>query len=216
MKQGEKIAIWGALGIVAALLGLTVVLEIGYQGDSGKARIAQAVSSGDPAMTALLSNMPADLAAAELPDPDSEGARLLTIYCVQCHGLPTPAMHTNQEWAQVLARMENYMRERQGSMLLRVIMPPKEDHDRMLDYLNSHAVIPLDRERFTDLSSAAGAAFTETCSQCHGAPDPAQHSADQWPLVVARMQSNMITAGKTTPDEHTLQLIIEYLQRHGA
>ena len=214
MKQGEKFAVWGALGIVGAVLALTVFLEIGYQENSGREQLAEAMGGNpsDPALTALLGIIP----ASELPAPDSEGARLLTIYCVQCHGLPTPAMHTNQEWPAVLARMENYMRERQGGMLLRVLMPPEQDHDILLDYLNSHALIPLDRERLGDLSDAAAIAFTETCSQCHGAPDPAQRSAEEWPMVVARMQTNMITAGKPTPDEHTLKLIIDFLQQHGA
>lgn len=40
-----------------------------------------------------------------LPDRQSEGARLFTHYCTQCHALPDPQLHTPQEWPEVVHRM---------------------------------------------------------------------------------------------------------------
>ncbi|GIX28952.1 MAG: hypothetical protein KatS3mg123_2833 [Burkholderiales bacterium] len=42
---------------------------------------------------------------ATLPEPRSEGARLLQRYCVQCHHLPSPAMHTAADWPAIVDRM---------------------------------------------------------------------------------------------------------------
>lgn len=44
-----------------------------------------------------------------LPDPQSEGAKLLSHVCSQCHNFPGPGMHTASEWSAVVARM--YRRE---------------------------------------------------------------------------------------------------------
>ena len=41
----------------------------------------------------------------ELPEPNSRGARLLVRYCVQCHNLPSPAMHHAAKWPGIVDRM---------------------------------------------------------------------------------------------------------------
>ena len=36
--------------------------------------------------------MPRGADPAQLPEPQSAGARLVNQYCTQCHGMPTPAL----------------------------------------------------------------------------------------------------------------------------
>jgi len=56
--------------------------------------------------------------------------------------------------------------------------------------------------------------FQQTCTTCHGLPDPNQYTANEWPLIIARMHQHMIRAGKTMPDEKTVTAITELLQRN--
>src|SRR5678816_603844 len=49
--------------------------------------------------------LPPTFEAAQLPEPDSRGARLTVGYCVQCHNLPNPAMHDAARWPGVVRRM---------------------------------------------------------------------------------------------------------------
>ena len=41
--------------------------------------------------------LPPSIEPRELPEPGSEGARLTARYCVQCHYLPSPQMHTAEK-----------------------------------------------------------------------------------------------------------------------
>jgi len=63
--------------------------------------------------------LPPGIDAADLPDPQSRGARLMARYCTQCHDLPPPALHTSGEWPKVFARMDRRMEmmSRMGSIL---------------------------------------------------------------------------------------------------
>lgn len=40
-----------------------------------------------------------------LPDPQSQGVKLVNRYCTQCHGLPTPVLHSDIGWPPVINRM---------------------------------------------------------------------------------------------------------------
>ena len=46
---------------------------------------------------------------SELPAPDSQGAQLLKRFCIQCHGLPSPGLHTHDEWPAIYRRMVDRM-----------------------------------------------------------------------------------------------------------
>lgn len=71
-------------------------------------------------------------AAADLPDPQSQGAALVTAYCTECHGAPSPAAHPAKEWAQVVARMQNWrITKGMGEI-------PKKDVEPLIDYLRRH------------------------------------------------------------------------------
>jgi cytochrome c5 len=49
-------------------------------------------------------------ASGPLPDPESPGALLFRKFCVQCHLLPDPNLHTAAEWPGVVERMRMNMR----------------------------------------------------------------------------------------------------------
>jgi hypothetical protein len=81
--------------------------------------------------------LPPGLDETDLPEPNSQGAQLLARYCVQCHDLPPPVLHTASEWPKVLVRMERRMKmmARMGSIL----NPTDQEQAAILDYLQRHA-----------------------------------------------------------------------------
>ena len=42
--------------------------------------------------------LPPPAEPAALPEPDSDGARLVAGYCTACHLLPTPSIHSATAW----------------------------------------------------------------------------------------------------------------------
>ncbi len=134
--------------------------------------------------------------AGELPEPDSAGARTLARYCVQCHYLPSPAMHTAQNWPRIVKRM-NWRMQGKGNlgtvmqeMMEGVEAPSEVELEALNAYLVKYAQDPIDRRRY-DLESADGRAFDLACSQCHSLPDPKRHTAAEWPGVVDRMKRHL-------------------------
>jgi hypothetical protein len=72
-------------------------------------------------------------------------------------------------------------------------------------------------------SQSAGAKLVKRyCTQCHSLPSPAQHTADAWPAVVARMQAHMQetrnngTMPIRLPSQSKIKEIIGYLQKHAS
>lgn len=80
--------------------------------------------------------LPPGIDAADLPDPQSRGARLMVRYCAQCHDLPPPVLHTSGEWPKVFARMNRRMAmmSRMGSIL----SPTNQERTIILGYLQRH------------------------------------------------------------------------------
>jgi cytochrome c2 len=161
--------------------------------------------------------LPPPMDPAFLPDPNSEGARLLQQYCAQCHNLPGPGLHTAAEWPAVVNRMNRRMRMmgRHGMMMMeRVESPSRQENVVILDYLQAHAQQPLTARLSPALESKAGQAFRASCAQCHALPDPGQHSSWEWPAVVERMKGYITAMGKVVPNESELTAITGFLQRH--
>jgi len=219
VKKGEKHVLWAIMAALAGIVGLTAYLENNYQ-QHNPAALAKARGEPPaplPATSGAGTRMiPRGLNPAALPDPDSRGATLLTVYCAQCHELPTPLMHAAAEWPAVLERMQAQIQARRGAVLARVVMPPERDWHTLRDYLLANAQRSLDESKLGDLDSPAGQAFRETCSQCHAAPAPGQHRASEWPRIVLRMKQHMQQMGRTPPDITTNGQIVNYLQRHAA
>ncbi len=165
--------------------------------------------------------LPPGINPEDLPDPQSEGARLLTRSCTQCHNLPSPAMHTAEEWPAVVQRMvaRMSMMARMGGMGMMRMMPQIEtpsgkQQATILSYLQSHALRSIVPDVLPSPRSPEAVTFQNVCSQCHGLPDPALHTAEEWPTVVERMRGNMRTMGKRVITEEEKEDIVSYLTRN--
>ncbi len=171
--------------------------------------------------------LPPTFEAHQLPEPQSEGARLVQRYCVQCHNLPNPAMHHAAKWPPIVARMAKRMRgggnmgRLMADMMAGVKAPSPQEQRALVAYLRRYAQKPLDPARYPELALPSTEPFRLACSQCHELPDPRRHTAGEWPAVVARMQQNMqwmnrVVGSQPDPDEPQLRVeaILGFLQRH--
>lgn len=170
--------------------------------------------------------LPPAIEPHQLPEPQSAGARLAVRYCVQCHHLPNPQMHSADRWKTIVERM-NWRMQGQGNMgvLMKDMMagveaPSAEELATLTAYLQNHGQRAID-PRHPALATAAGQIFSIACSQCHALPDPQRHTAREWPGVVQRMRKHMSWANivvgppelRTVPELDTRE-IIGLLQRH--
>lgn len=208
MKDNRNPVIGIAL-LIIGIIGLSVL--------SGM-RLSTGGMMDRAGMKEMMKNMmgaqlPPGLDPEHLPDPRSGGAQLLAGYCIQCHELPGPGLHTAEEWSSVVDRMNRRMRMMSG-MMHDIETPTSDELRTLVTYLQQHAQVPIDRARYTDLSAPNGKLFEAICSQCHVLPDPRQHTANEWPGVVGRMTQNMKTMGKPLPDQATLETVIEFLKIH--
>ena len=171
--------------------------------------------------------LPPSVEPRQLPEPGSPGARLVIKYCVQCHYLPNPAMHDAAKWPTVVARMvwrmegKGNMGKVMQDMMAEVKAPAAGEQATLVSYLQKYAQRALDLKQYPDIHSEAGRRFSIACSQCHVLPDPRRHTANEWPAIVERMQSNMAWANRVTGDpvlrtspELDTADIIRFLQRH--
>jgi cytochrome c5 len=151
---------------------------------------------------------PPGVTAADLPDPNSQGAQLVAAHCGQCHGLPQPAMHSRTDWPSVARRM--WLRTEGLSTKLIVKIASMGERFLMLEYLLANSL----RVSGATLPPGPGReSFQLVCSRCHTLPDPKVHSAQDWPAVFARMETNM-TRMKVPPLQGTQTTdILIYLQQ---
>ncbi len=187
---------------------------------------AQYLWSQSPHGRMLERILPPSIEPAQLPEPQSVGAQLAARYCVQCHYLPNPQMHTAARWQPIIERMVWRMRG-QGNlgtlmteMMADVKAPTDADAATLAAYLEKHAQKEID-PKHPALSTTAGQMFSIACSQCHALPDPQRHTAREWPGVVKRMQGHMAWANtvvgvselRTNPVLETAE-IVRLLQRY--
>ena len=193
--------------------------------DGGVAR-AKYLWSKSPHGRMLERILPPSIEPAQLPEPQSEGARLTARYCVQCHYLPSPQMHTADKWGTIVVRMVWRMQGK-GNMgpLMKEMMdsveaPAEQEAAVLTRYLQKHGQREMDAAH-PALKTGAGKVFSIACTQCHSLPDPQRHTAREWPAVVQRMRrhiawSNTVTGPdhlRTTPVLDTGE-IVRFLQRH--
>jgi len=170
--------------------------------------------------------LPPSIEPHQLPEPASEGARLATRYCVQCHYLPSPQMHTPDKWTGTVVRMVWRMQGK-GNMgsLMREMMdnvqaPTDPEVAALTQYFRKHGQREMDPGH-PALRSEPGKMFSIACTQCHALPDPRRHTAREWPGVVERMKRHMAWANtvvgpdelRTTPVLQTAE-IVRFLQQH--
>jgi cytochrome c5 len=206
------------------LLAFLVLASSALADEIAQAKKRWASSPHGPMLERIL---PPTFEAAQLPQANSAGARLVTAYCVQCHNLPNPAMHHAAKWPGIVERMvlrmegKGNMGTLMAEMMAGVKAPSAEDTKIIVAYLRRHAQKPLDPARYPEVNRPAGEAFRVACNQCHVLPDPQRYTAAQWPRVVARMQENMewmnrVVGSKPVPDEPQLRVeqINAFLARH--
>lgn len=170
--------------------------------------------------------LPPAVTAAELPQPASRGAALVARYCVQCHHLPSPAMHPARQWPKIVRRMVDRMQGRGNmgtlmkDMMGNVAAPSEEESHALLAYLQTHAQKAIEPRRYPDLAGA-GRSFRDACGQCHALPDPRAKRRGEWREVVERMERNMqwmnrVVGSKPDPAEPQLEReeIVGYLERY--
>lgn len=148
---------------------------------------------------------PPDFDASDLPEAGTRSAGLVEAYCVQCHWLPAPQMHSSAEWPVLLRRMilrAQTLHERMGgpmteglmgeillSGMASVAIPSPEDADSLLAYFQRNAMPAIDPAALGPGEETAF--FVARCGVCHETPSPAAHTASEWEAVVGRMQGNM-------------------------
>lgn len=166
-------------------------------------------------MSSINSKLPL-IDVAALPAPGSTGAKLMASYCTQCHNLPSPAMHSRDDWPTIIERMYRRidMMERSSSRWKSIKAPNGEEKQRLSIYIVSHAMRPFDPITSSQPDSPESIVFRNTCGRCHGLPDPGQHTAGEWPSVVARMKTNAKNMNKPMPDAGGIGQIIRFLQTH--
>jgi mono/diheme cytochrome c family protein len=159
-------------------------------------------------LASAMVNMPAGLAAADLPDPSGRGAQLTAQYCGQaCHGIPAPSAHSSTDWPVVLRRM--WLRMSSLDTAYQVAVPTSAERIVILDYMLANAL----QVTAGLLPEAPGRLlFAQKCGSCHGLPDPSQHSPDDWVAVVRRMNGRMQDLLGRTLSQDELQRIVLYLE----
>jgi hypothetical protein len=211
--------------MVAAVVAASFAADFGHAAER-EIEQAKRLWASSPHGAMLERILPPAMAPADLPEPQSVGARLTIRYCVQCHNLVNPAMHTPERWKSVVDRMVWRMRgngnmgELMREMMAQVRAPTDAEVETLLRYLQKHGQREIDPHH-PALATPAGQAFSIACSQCHALPDPQQHTAREWPTVVERMKRHMawtnVIVGppelKTTPELKTNE-IVELLKRY--
>jgi len=170
--------------------------------------------------------LPPSIEPRQLPEPRSEGARLTARYCIQCHYLPSPQMHTAAKWKTSVERMvwrmqgKGNMGEVMKEMMYKVEAPTERETSVLLAYLQKHGQVEMDASD-PALKTEAGQIYGIACSQCHELPDPKRHTAREWPLVVDRMKrhmswTNVVVGADTLRTNPVLDTsaIVRFLQSH--
>jgi cytochrome c5/cytochrome c2 len=216
---------WIALMAVNACAGLAAATDA-ITSDTPEITKAKYLWSQSPHGKMLERILPPAIEPRELPEPRSEGARLTARYCVQCHYLPNPQMHTAAEWQPIVERMVWRMQGKGNlgalmkEMMVEIRAPSERDIAVLTRYLKKHGQKEIDPNH-PALTSAAGQMFSIACSQCHALPDPRRHSAREWPAVVERMKGHMAWANvvvgaselRTVPELKTEE-IVRFLQHY--
>lgn len=209
MKTGEKVGIGIMVGLLSFFLVLTVYME-------SKRVKPTADSTADGTARASMGFFPQGFTAETLPEPESRGAKALGLYCVQCHALPIPSMHTQQEWEVIIARMRGHMEAQAGGMIVRIMQLSDKEEDVLAAYLKAHAIRPIEMAALPEGESPAAQTYVRYCSSCHATPDPAQHTGTEWSRVLLRMKGYMESASKELPADSEFAVLREYLTRVGA
>jgi hypothetical protein len=169
---------------------------------------------------------PTSYRLADLPEPEARGASLQQVYCVQCHGVASPRMHTAAEWPILLRRMHmrtRTLRDRlagervEGAvdeMLMAGLQSANiatvEDQDSLLAYFTRNALPAAEPGDIGD--GPDDLLYLEYCSLCHETPSRTAHGPEGAQALVYRMSAMMEILGMVPPSEAEKQRMTAYLQ----
>lgn len=161
-------------------------------------------------------NIPPGVRPQDLPEPDSRGAGLTVRYCMQCHNLASPSMHTAKEWKVIADRMfkEMSITSTRGMMRTNVSIPSVRGQKEILAYLQAHALKSLSPGTLHSGNSTGAAAFRSSCSECHALPDPKLYNAHGWDAVIRKMQSYAKQMNKKEITDQQAKEIEAFLAGH--
>ena len=169
---------------------------------------------------------PTSYRLADLPEPEARGASLQQVYCVQCHGVASPRMHSASEWPILLRRMNMRTRtlhdllagERVEGAVDEMLMaglqsaniPTAEDQDSLLAYFSRHALPAAAPGEIGD--GPEDLLYLEYCSLCHETPSRTAHGPEGAQALVYRMSAMMEILGMAPPSDAEKQRLTGYLQ----
>lgn len=75
----------------------------------------------------------------QLPEPRSQGAKLVNRYCTQCHALPNPKLHSAEGWLPTVERMNARMQwmSQNGND---IIAPNESEIEILIAYVRKHSL----------------------------------------------------------------------------
>lgn len=195
----------------ALMVALVVLAGCAQPQPSGQASAASDTTHGLPVIQQRLLEaaniaLPPGVVPESLPEPTSQGAKVLAQYCTQCHALPSPNMHGPVDWPGVTRRM--WVRIDMMAGALGIQTPSTSERSVLLAYLQKNALKVAE-----NLPAGAGKeTFVAVCSRCHALADPRVHSAPDWPVVVMRMEKNMEKMRVSGVSRPQAEAIVAYLQ----
>jgi hypothetical protein len=163
----------------------------------------------------------------DLPEQGSRAVGLQQAYCLQCHGVSSPRMHSVEEWPILIRRMlmrgaalesrlggprsEEMVDEMLMAGLRTAELPPAEDVDSLVAYFIRNAFPSADPSELGDSPDAA--LFVERCSVCHETPSPSAHGPEGALALVARMNAMMGMLGTTQLTEDEQVRLVAFMQQ---
>lgn len=75
---------------------------------------------------------------------------------------------------------------------------------------------PPSKLSYPDMDSPEFQVFAKNCSYCHAPPLPTVHRAEEWPMVIARMNNHRIQRAYGTMNAGDKTMILRYLASHAA
>jgi cytochrome c5 len=152
------------------------------------------------------------LEQADLPEPDSVGAKLINHFCSQCHNVPGPGMRTEEEWNRIFWSMIWRMYVMDGRFS--EFDAPKYDESKvMFEYVRRNSLVSI-KSSDVDLRDEGASEFIATCMQCHQLPDPRLHKGEEWREIVLRMKNHMKSMNRHLPNDLDTGKVIHYLRHH--
>lgn len=155
--------------------------------------------------------IPFGLSASQLPDPQSNGATLFASYCSQCHNLPSPRMHSTDDWPMRFEKMMDHAMLMAGTSS-GVKLPADKEKGEIIAYLvrNGFKGLPADSPLRGEYQVFNIIWF---CSVCHAVPDPSQYPAKEWAKIVDRMNGFRKKQGRDEMSNADRNAVINFLAK---